>query len=79
MAKHTSLPKAIRRLRDEMVLTQEVFSELVGVNRLAVIKWEGGKESPSLKTLQRLVHLGLDERYLTGRWGAALPPREDVA
>ncbi|MFA4835468.1 MAG: helix-turn-helix transcriptional regulator [Dehalococcoidia bacterium] len=44
----------LRELRDKMFLTQEELAEMVGVNMLAVSRWEHGKQRPRAKTIRKL-------------------------
>jgi DNA-binding transcriptional regulator YiaG len=41
-------PRAIRRLRHELGLSQAVFAELLGVSRIWVQGWERGVRRPSM-------------------------------
>lgn len=53
-------PKAIRKLREHLHLTQEVFASILGVSFATVNRWENGKTVPAgdyvrvLQTLQQL-------------------------
>jgi len=53
-------PQAIRKLREYLQLTQEVFARILGVSFATVNRWENGKAVPTgdyarvLQTLQQL-------------------------
>jgi transcriptional regulator with XRE-family HTH domain len=53
-------PQAIKRLREHLGLTQEVFARILGVSFATVNRWENGKTVPTgdyarvLQTLQQL-------------------------
>jgi transcriptional regulator with XRE-family HTH domain len=53
-------PQAIRKLRDYLQLTQEVFARILGVSFATVNRWENGRAVPTgdyarvLQTLQQL-------------------------
>lgn len=52
------------RLRDKNGLSQEQLSELLGVSRTAVAKWEAGNGMPKLKNLvllAKIFSVSLDE------------------
>ena len=38
----------IKKLRDEMLLTQEEFGEILGVSLVTVNRWENGKFEPAI-------------------------------
>jgi len=44
---HEYSPKAIKRLRGELAMSQEVFAHLIGVSRMLVQGWERGVREPS--------------------------------
>ena len=49
----------IKKLRDEMLLTQEEFGEVLGVSLVTVNRWENGKFEPAIKIKRKLRHLFL--------------------
>ena len=49
----------IKKLRDEMLLTQEEFGEVLGVSLVTVNRWENGKFEPTIKIKRELRHLFL--------------------
>jgi len=56
------------RLRDKNGLSQEQLSEMLGVSRTAVAKWEAGHGMPKLKNivlLAKLLEVSLDELILS--------------
>lgn len=58
------LSEKIQKLRKEQGLTQEQFAEQLFVSRTAVSKWETGRGTPSMDSLQlisRLYNITLDE------------------
>lgn len=54
MADKTLIGKNIKRLRGSLSLTQSEFGQRVGIDRAAVSLLEGGKNLPSLPTLNRM-------------------------
>ncbi len=59
--------QAIKRLREERGMTQELLAEAIGVSRQAVSKWESGRASPGTANLQALSALfGMPPEELTG-------------
>ena len=50
-------PAAIRRLRTDIVATQEEFAQIVGVVASTVHRWEKGDVAPDRKTAERLSRL----------------------
>ena len=62
----TSLGKFISTRRKNMMLTQEVFAERLGVSKSAIAKWEtdgGIPERDNLKKLSELVEVSVDELH----------------
>jgi len=62
------LYEKIQKLRKERGLTQEQFAEQLFVSRTAVSKWETGRGTPSLESLQliaKLCEVSLDELLRT--------------
>lgn len=51
------LPEKIQKLRKERGLTQEQFAEQLFVSRTAVSKWETGRGTPSMESLQMIAKL----------------------
>lgn len=51
------LSEKIQKLRKERGLTQEGFAELLFVSRTAVSKWETGRGTPSIESLQMIAKL----------------------
>lgn len=45
----------LKEMREKRKLTQEELAELMEVDRTTVTKWETGTNSPSAKTLLKLV------------------------
>jgi len=57
-------PEEIRRLREHLALTQEVFARILGVSFATVNRWENGKSEPSgdyARVLQTLGQLTAKE------------------
>ena len=52
------LAEKIQQLRKEQGLTQEQFAERLFVSRTAVSKWETGRGTPSIESLQLIAKLG---------------------
>jgi DNA-binding transcriptional regulator YiaG len=62
-------PDAVRRLRQQLGLTQSKFADLLGVHKITVAKWEAGMKGMSATTLRLL-------RVLSQQGAQALaPPR----
>lgn len=74
------IAQAIRRVRNELKLTQVEFSERLGQSQTAISKWEKAKARPVPEALIRLAsmasgvdklffleHAGLPEQYLMGK------------
>ena len=51
----------IKKLRDEMLLTQEEFGEVLGVSLVTVNRWENGKYEPAIKIKRKLRELLKEE------------------
>ena len=51
---NTSIPKNIKRLRQQAGLTQEQLAEKLFVTRQTVSLWENGKTQPDIETLERI-------------------------
>jgi putative transcriptional regulator len=51
----------IKKLRDEMLLTQEEFGEMLGVSLVTVNRWENGKYEPAIKIKRKLRELLKEE------------------
>lgn len=51
------LAEKIQKLRKELGLTQEQFAERLFVSRTAVSKWETGRGTPSIESLQLIARL----------------------
>jgi DNA-binding transcriptional regulator YiaG len=47
-------PKAVRKLRTQMAMTQGVFAKLIGVSTILVNSWERGVRTPS-RVVRRLL------------------------
>ncbi len=50
----------IKKLRDEMLLTQEEFGEVLGVSLVTVNRWENGKFEPAIKVKRKLRQLFIE-------------------
>lgn len=50
----------IKELRDEMLLTQEEFGEVLGVSLVTVNRWENGKFEPAIKIKRKLRELFIE-------------------
>lgn len=46
--------KAIKKLRNKLILTQTEFGKLLGVSFATVNRWEGGKFKPTIKLRRKL-------------------------
>ena len=51
---NTSIPKNIKRLRQQAGLTQDQLAEKLFVTRQTVSLWENGKTQPDIETLERI-------------------------
>lgn len=55
----------IRRLREQLGMTQKQLADALGLNQSAIALWESGKTVPTLQNLYRLADiLGCDARDL---------------
>lgn len=45
---------AIKKLRNQLLLTQNEFAELLGVKLVTVSRWESGKFEPTMKMKRKL-------------------------
>ena len=45
---------AIKKLRNQLLLTQKEFAELLGVKLVTVSRWESGKFEPTMKMKRKL-------------------------
>lgn len=46
--------KAIKKLRNKLILTQTEFGKLLGVSFATINRWEGGKFKPTIKLRRKL-------------------------
>lgn len=49
--------KAIKELREAMVLSQEEFAEKLGVSFATVNRWENGHHEPTYKAKRKIIFL----------------------
>jgi DNA-binding transcriptional regulator YiaG len=49
--------KAIKALREKLLLSQTEFAEKIGVSFATVNRWENGKHEPTYKTKRQIVSL----------------------
>ena len=54
---NTSIPKNIKRLRQQAGLTQDQLAEKLFVTRQTVSLWENGKTQPDIETLERIAEV----------------------
>lgn len=54
------IPTLIRKLREQLHLTQEQFAQKVGVTYSTVNHWENGKRTPQPYLVKRLLELKAD-------------------
>jgi transcriptional regulator with XRE-family HTH domain len=52
-----NFPERLKELRTETGLTQEQLGERIGVQRMTIIRWEGGSNPPSDENLLLLAQL----------------------
>lgn len=45
---------AIKKLRNQLLLTQKEFAELLGVKLVTVSRWESGKFEPTMRMKRKL-------------------------
>lgn len=53
LAEEFALAEALIEARAQTTLTQEEIAERMGTSRTAVVRLEGGRSNPSIKTLRR--------------------------
>ena len=69
---NTSISKNIKRLRQQVGLTQEQMAEKLFVTRQTVSLWENGKTQPDIQTLERMAEcFGVE--LMTVLYGAEMP------
>lgn len=67
----TGLPQRLRKLREELELSQQDFAERIGVARTTFASWESGNRRPELAHLESIARLGgVSVDWLLGRMGA---------
>lgn len=49
--------KLVKKLREKLILTQNEFAELLGVNYTSVSRWENGSFEPTIKIKRKIVDL----------------------
>ena len=49
--------KIIKDLRTKLVLSQQEFTELLGVSFTSVNRWENGKHEPTIKVKRKILQL----------------------
>ena len=49
--------KIIKTLREELILSQTEFSNLLGISYTTVSRWEQGKNIPTIKLKRKIVEL----------------------
>lgn len=59
--------KAIKELREAMVLSQEEFAEKLGVSFATVNRWENGHHEPTYKARRKIISL-------CKKYGVAIEP-----
>lgn len=59
----TKLNKKIKALRALLGLTQKAFSKVVGVSRVRIAEWEGGRGAPNSERMRLLINLGKKHKF----------------
>ena len=54
--------KIIKNLITKLVLSQQEFSELLGVSFTSVNRWENGKHEPTIKVKRKIIQLCKDNK-----------------
>ena len=49
--------KLVKKLREKLIMTQNEFAELLGVNYTSVSRWENGSFEPTIKIKRKIVDL----------------------
>lgn len=49
--------KAVKELRDKLIMTQTEFAEFLGVAYQSVSRWEAGTHKPTTKVKRKIVDL----------------------
>ena len=52
----------IKKIRQNLMMTQEQFAKAIGVTRCMVAFWEKGKYKPSLKNMKKILELKGDNK-----------------
>lgn len=68
---HPEFAERVRRLRNELKLSQEKFAELLGVKQSAVSAWEQGKPAPAAENYVRLGNVALASEDTLWFWQQA--------
>ena len=68
----TYSPTAVKRLREELGMSQAVFAELLGVSRMWIQGWERGVREPSALARRLMDTIRADpKRWLATVWSKA--------
>lgn len=49
--------KLVKMLREKLILTQNEFADLLGVNYTSVSRWENGSFEPTIKIKRKIIDL----------------------
>ncbi len=49
--------KLVKKLREKLILTQNEFAGLLGVNYTSVSRWENGSFEPTIKIKRKIIDL----------------------
>ena len=52
--------KAVKQLRERIIMTQSEFAKLLGVSAITVSRWESGVFEPTIKVKRKLSQLFMD-------------------
>lgn len=64
----SNFPQRLRQLRQRKGMSQRVLSELLGLSKNMVTRYENGKQAPSLTTIAAIAEFfGVSMDYLAGR------------
>lgn len=55
-------PKSIKRLRQELELTQNEFAKKLGITQTTVSLWENGFQTPSVVSAHKMIKLGKEKK-----------------
>jgi DNA-binding transcriptional regulator YiaG len=60
--------RLVKELREKLILTQQEFSNLLGVSFASINRWETGRHEPTTKVKRKIIELYKENNiYLEGK------------